>query len=101
MRQELYCHACDRYVQFNEPEVDGRLVITCPNCGHEHYRVVRGGVITEDRWGSSNASLPTVWATSATTSATSYTSSSSSDYYLGNSWLNSSSVTSSSGSYST
>jgi len=54
-RQELYCHACRRYVQFDiDTSIDGNYVIVCPNCKHEHYRVVKNGIITEDRWGSTN-----------------------------------------------
>lgn len=54
MRQDLYCHACDKNVLFEVPAENGRLIVKCPNCGHEHYRLVENGVITSDRWGSSN-----------------------------------------------
>lgn len=57
MKQELYCHECGKYVQFEVPEVDGNLIVHCPNCNHEHLRVVRNGIITEDRWGSRNQPL--------------------------------------------
>lgn len=66
-RQELWCHACGRYVQFDmDPEADGNLSIICPNCGHEHQRVVKDGIITEERWGSSGGN--TTWSASNTTS---------------------------------
>ena len=92
-RQELYCHNCDNYVRFNVPEHDGRLVVNCPNCGHEHYRVVRYGVITEDRWGSNN--LPIFIATSVTSASTGFvqtrigTSSTAASSFTSQSWLNS------------
>lgn len=55
--QELYCHSCGNYVRFPlDLKIDGNHVITCPVCGHLHYRVVRGGRITEDRW---NRQAPT------------------------------------------
>lgn len=54
-RQELHCHACDNYVQFNiDIEQNGNHVIICPNCGHEHCRVIQNGVITEARWDRRN-----------------------------------------------
>jgi hypothetical protein len=53
-RQELYCHACNGYVRFNiDTALDGNHTIICPNCGHEHYRLVNKGVITDIRWKSS------------------------------------------------
>ena len=78
-RQELYCHGCDRYVQFDiDLELDGNHVLECPNCGHEHCRVVRNGRITGDRWDSRNGfdqTAITISSASITSSATSnYTS---------------------------
>ena len=74
--QELYCHACDKYVQFETPDdVHARVSLSCPNCGHMHYRVVRNGRITSDRWASANRQLPvfqihnrqTTWSVSSST----------------------------------
>jgi hypothetical protein len=77
-RQELYCHNCDRYVQFDlDTELDGNHVLDCSNCGHEHCRVVRNGKITGDRWdrrnglGSYRISANTV-TTSSTSTYTTY-----------------------------
>lgn len=54
-RQELYCHACGRVVIFEiDMGLEGAHVLNCPNCGHEHCRVVRGGRITEERWDQRN-----------------------------------------------
>ena len=51
--QELHCHACDKYVQFPmDLSLDGNHILTCPNCGHEHCRVIHDGKITGDRWSS-------------------------------------------------
>ena len=51
-RRELHCHNCGRYVQFEiDLGLDGCHLFNCPNCSHEHYRVVRDGVITAERWG--------------------------------------------------
>jgi hypothetical protein len=76
-RQELWCHNCSRYVQFSvDLELDGRHIIKCPNCDHEHYRVVNKGVISEERWGSNN-NVPSFFATYLTSSTTSITASTS------------------------
>lgn len=54
-RQELHCHNCDKYVQFDlDMELNGNHILTCPNCGHKHCRVVKDGKITDDRWDSRN-----------------------------------------------
>lgn len=74
-RQEIHCHACGQYVQFEiDLGLNGNHVLNCPNCGHEHCRVVKDGVITEDRWASRNG--PTITITSAQYSMTAYYSSS-------------------------
>lgn len=68
IEQELYCHACGKYVQFTVPsDVHANLVLKCPNCGHEHYRRVDGGEITESRWGQdpSQQNSQPVWTATA------------------------------------
>ena len=63
-RQELYCHGCDGYVQFVvDLNLNGNHVVHCPNCGHEHCRVVQDGVITDIRWDSRNGSTYAVTTT--------------------------------------
>jgi len=73
-RQELWCHDCENYVQFDvDLSLNGNHVLECPKCGHEHCRVVKDGVISDIRWDSRNG--PTIWATNANWSNTSnYTS---------------------------
>jgi DNA-directed RNA polymerase subunit RPC12/RpoP len=72
MRTQLYCHACSGYfnVDFDE-SLNGNHVVNCPKCGHEHYRVIKDGVVTEDRW---NSSGPVYYVTgyAYTTTATVY-----------------------------
>jgi DNA-binding sugar fermentation-stimulating protein len=66
-RQELHCHECQRYVQFAlDVSLNGNHVLHCPNCGHEHCRVVRDGKITDIRWAQRNG--PTYQVVTATTS---------------------------------
>ena len=91
-RQELWCHACQRYVQFNlDMELDGNHILECPNCGHEHCRVVRDGKVTGDRWDSRNGSALYVMSASVTFSSTSVSDATTSgSTYLADSWLSSS-----------
>ena len=74
-KQELHCHACLRYVQFEiDVEVNGNYTLDCPNCGHEHCRVVNNGVITDVRWDQRNGPLngmPVFQVYGATASSTS------------------------------
>jgi len=77
--QELHCHACNRYVQFViDLSMEGRHVLKCPNCGHEHYRIVQNGRITAERWGQDPAQMQTYYIGGATSTATSMDSQSSS-----------------------
>lgn len=63
-RQELHCHSCLNYVQFDiDTEQDGNLVLKCPVCGHEHCRVVKDGQVTDERWGSRNPSTNSIGMT--------------------------------------
>lgn len=72
--QELFCHNCEKYVRFQlDEEVEGQHIIKCPECGHEHYRYVNNGIISDTRWGSANRqTIPTYYATSISVSSTSW-----------------------------
>lgn len=75
VKTEIYCHECQQYITFDlDATKDGNHVIECPECGHEHCRVVENGRITSTRWDQRNG-LPTITyaITAATTSATSIT----------------------------
>lgn len=94
-RQELYCHNCGKYVQFNlDLSLDGNYKLDCPNCGHDHYRVVKDGKITDERYGQSSAqqSYQQIYTTSYTTQST-YTTYSGTYAHLYGSWMNSSAST--------
>lgn len=87
--QELHCHACNRYVRFKmDMSLDGNHVLNCPNCGHEHCRVVKNGRITEDRWDSRNGGSIMVVAIGYYTTSM-YTSSTSFSITLTDSWASS------------
>lgn len=93
-RQELHCHDCGRYVQFDiDTGLNGNHVLECPNCGHEHCRVVKDGQITEDRWDRRNPTHQVTTASMTTTSVSTYdtylsSGTSTSGTFLYNSWLN-------------
>lgn len=91
--QELYCHDCGRYVQFKlDISLNGNHVIKCPNCDHEHCRVVRDGKITDIRWDSRNqtyyCTVTSVSTTSTWTTYSSVTTSTTGSTFLYSSWLN-------------
>ena len=96
-RQEIFCHNCGKWVQFDiDVSLDGNHVLECPNCGHEHCRVVKDGVITGDRWDSRNGNTIIISSSTITTSSTStfvsykaFSSSSSTfgQYALWSSWV--------------
>lgn len=37
-----------------DSDVNGDHVMICPWCGHEHFRTIKDGVVTEARWYSKN-----------------------------------------------
>ena len=97
-RQELYCHECERYVQFNiDTSLNGNHVLACPNCGHEHCGVVKDGIITDDRWDSRNQTF-TVTGSITFTSTSVYTvtgvtsTTTTANSFITASWLNTSTV---------
>jgi hypothetical protein len=81
-------------------ELEGNHVFNCPNCGHEHCRVVRGGRITEDRWDRRNGVatyyIPTTTITMTVTSTyTTYSNNTggTGDPYLYSAWMDTSVIT--------
>ena len=82
-KQEIFCHGCSRFVQFIlNFEIDGQYQIDCPNCGHEHFRVIRDGRITDDRWRSSMGNVYTqVYGSTSSVNSTTTASGGSMSYY--------------------
>jgi hypothetical protein len=74
MRSNVHCTNCYRDFSAElDLDLEGNHVIVCPLCQHEHYRVVRRGVVTEERWRSSSG--PVYYAaTSTATISVSYSS---------------------------
>jgi len=68
-KEELWCHGCEHYVQFQvDRDLDGNHVFECPNCKHEHRRVVKNGRITDIRWDQRNGPTVRVCRSGITTS---------------------------------
>ena len=65
---EIYCHECDRYFRANfDASKDGNHVVNCPNCGHEHCRVIEEGKVTSVRWDRRNMTFNYAASTNAYT----------------------------------
>jgi DNA-directed RNA polymerase subunit RPC12/RpoP len=48
---EFYCSECAGYVYVKlNTALEGNHIINCPNCGHQHYRFVKEGLITDCRF---------------------------------------------------
>lgn len=84
MRSNVYCTNCSRnFICTLDTALDGNHIIECPFCHHLHYRVIRAGEVTEDRYQSSAG--PTFYATTSTTISTQYQGTNS---IISASWLN-------------
>lgn len=102
--QELHCHECQQYVQFKiDTEANGNFRLDCPNCGHQHFRTIENGKITEMRWGvdprqreAQMNGMIQATATGSTVASTftTYSGPATSDQFLYQSWMNSTTATS-------
>ena len=100
-RQELHCHNCDQYVQFNlDLELNGKHILKCPKCGHKHYRYIHDGEISDRRWSQDPSQKNTYQVSpftvtySATSTYSDYINSGTSgSTFLYRSWMNSVSIT--------
>jgi hypothetical protein len=51
VKHEFYCTECSKYFDIKlNMGLDGNYRIHCPACGHVHYRAVKAGKITEQRF---------------------------------------------------
>ncbi len=91
MRSEVFCTNCSgSFIAELDLSLEGNHQITCPLCGHIHYRVVRGGVVTEERWASSSqmGTVPVYYASTSTTITTNYLYTTSTNVMTSSSWFN-------------
>lgn len=93
-RSTVNCTNCaGSFIAELDLSLNGNHEITCPLCQHVHYRVVRDGVVTEDRWRSSAGPIYIVMTSTTITiggTGFSFTNSgtTTTDYYTSGSWLN-------------
>jgi len=53
IRSDAHCTECSKnFLSEIDVRINGNHIVVCPYCGHEHYRKVKDGMITEDRWDS-------------------------------------------------
>lgn len=60
-KEEFHCSTeCGKYFLTNlRSNMNGAYTIQCPNtkCGHHHYRIIKDGLVTEDRKNSEKGHL--------------------------------------------
>jgi DNA-directed RNA polymerase subunit RPC12/RpoP len=50
-RTDVHCHECSKqFVALIDYSIEGNHIAHCPVCNHKHYRVIKDGKITEERW---------------------------------------------------
>lgn len=92
-RTDLWCHACDRsFLALIDFRLDGNHQIECPRCGHVHYRVIKNGIATSDRFDSDQRATHAVPTRHAWRSASQPVASSTVSHFLRDLWLNRSDV---------
>lgn len=87
---EIYCHDCDGNIRVAlDYSQNGNHEVECPQCRHLHWRVIKDGEVTEDRYRSSAGATITattsmdmyyITASTATSTATSA--------FFADAWLN-------------
>lgn len=52
-RTDMHCHNCSKnFIASIDFGLNGNHQVECPHCGHLHYRQIKDGVVTGERWGS-------------------------------------------------
>ena len=58
VKKEFSCTSCQKYFDIKlNMSLDGNYRIHCPNCGHVHYRMVKAGKITDNRFTDNSESV--------------------------------------------
>lgn len=89
-RTDMRCTNCSKdFVAELDFSINGEHIIECPHCGHEHWRKIEAGKITEARWGAGDpthgvkVNKRSVWKSSVLKAQTSTVS-----HHLRDLWLN-------------
>lgn len=54
VRTDLYCTNCSKnFIAQLDFDLDGNHEVECPYCGHIHFRVIKSGIVSDDRYNSS------------------------------------------------
>lgn len=57
-RTDMHCTECGKnFIAELDYRIDGKHVVECPYCWHEHFRVIKQGLITEGRWGHNGQTI--------------------------------------------
>lgn len=93
VRTDLYCHNCEdnklppNFTAVIDFDLNGNHKIECPRCGHLHFRKVKDGVVTSDRYDRDSAThvveRKTMWKSTTQPIMTSTASA-----FLRDRWLN-------------
>ena len=58
VKKEFYCTECHKYFDIKlNVALDGNYRIHCPSCNHTHYRTVKQGMITDQRFPDNHESI--------------------------------------------
>lgn len=91
-RTEMNCHNCSKnFVAELDFDISGDHIIECPHCGHEHWRTIKDGKITNHRWGAdkdNGGHATRVKGTSVWKSSVIQAKTSSVSHFLRERWLN-------------
>ena len=92
-RTEIHCHNCSKnFVAELDFDVNGNHEIVCPVCDHIHYRTIKNGLITGDRYSSSAEQTVRVEGRSVWQSSVIKAKTSTVAHFLRERWLNRSDV---------
>jgi hypothetical protein len=70
--QEFYCNDCDGFILVKlNINLNRRITVKCPNCGHQHPRSIKDGVIYESATGINGQEIDEIMPTKAAYSKTS------------------------------
>lgn len=59
VRTDMDCHNCSKmFCALVDYSLNGEHIIECAHCGHEHWRTIKDGRVTEARWGTGGNDKP-------------------------------------------
>jgi DNA-directed RNA polymerase subunit RPC12/RpoP len=53
VKTDMHCHNCSKsFIAQLDYRIDGNQRIECPHCRHIHFRVIKDGIVTGERYSS-------------------------------------------------